>query len=117
MTMKFYDLSSYWEANPMAEPWELKVEFSSSKEQASEMADKLGLQADDFQDEMAMSGEHVSGQFLFHIGTHCDAPFHFGPECEGGKARTIDELPLEDFYGDGVIFDMRHKEPKKWDYG
>lgn len=110
--MRIYDLSSYWEANPMAEPWELKVEFSSSEEQAEQMANRLGLEVDDFPERMAMSGEHVSGEFLFHIGTHCDAPFHFGPTSEGKAARTIDELPLEDFYGDGVILDMRHKEPK-----
>ncbi|MEH7248609.1 cyclase family protein [Neobacillus niacini] len=110
--MKLIDLSVYWEANPMAEPWRLEVEFSSSSEQAELMAEKLGIRTDDFQDRMAMSGEHISGEFLFHIGTHVDAPFHFGPVCEGQRARTIDELPLEDFYGNGVILDMRHKEPR-----
>ncbi|MFS0823143.1 cyclase family protein [Bacillus sp. 1P02SD] len=110
--MKLYDLSSYWEANPMAEPWRLNVEFSSSEEQAELMAERLGLDTDDFQDRMAMSGEHVSGEFLFHVGTHVDAPFHFGPLCEGERAKTIDELPLDDFYGDGVVLDMRHKEPR-----
>ena len=110
--MKLYDLSSYWEANPMAEPWRLEVEFSSSEEQAEQMANKLGISADDFPNRLMMSGEHISGEFLFHVGTHCDAPFHFGPECEGKPARTIDELPLEDFIGNGVVFDMRHKAPR-----
>ncbi len=40
----------------MAEPWRLQVEFSGSEEQARQMADRLGLRADDFQDSMAMSG-------------------------------------------------------------
>jgi len=31
------------------------------------------------------------------------------PVAEGKKARTIDEMPLEWFYGDGVVLDMRHK--------
>ncbi len=53
----------------------------------------------------------MSGEFLFHIGTHCNAPFHFGPVCEDKRARTIDELPLEDCIGNGAILDMLHKEP------
>lgn len=110
--MKLYDLSSYWENNPMAEPWRLEVEFSSSTEQAEIMSKKLGLNVDDFEDGLSMSGEHVSGENIFHIGTHCDAPYHFGPTTAGKPARTIDELPLEDFIGNGVILDMRHKEPK-----
>ena len=41
-----------------------------------------------------------------HAGTHVDAPSHFGPTANGGKARTVDELPLEWFYGDGVLLDF-----------
>lgn len=110
--MKIYDLSVYWESNPMAEPWPPKVVFTASAEQAVELGNKLGIQPDDFQDGLALAGEHVSAEFIFHIGTHCDAPFHYGPTSAGQRARTIDELPLEDFYGDGVILDMRHKEPR-----
>ena len=44
-----------------------------------------------------------------HSGTHVDAPWHYTPTSEGRKARTIDEMPLEWFYGDGVVLDMRHK--------
>lgn len=44
-----------------------------------------------------------------HAGTHVDAPWHYSPVSEGKKARTIDEMPLEWFYGDGVVLDMRHK--------
>ena len=44
-----------------------------------------------------------------HTGTHVDAPWHYFPFSEGKKARTIDELPLEWFYGDGVVLDMRDK--------
>ena len=44
-----------------------------------------------------------------HAGTHVDAPWHYTPVSEGKKARTIDQMPLEWFYGDGVVLDMRHK--------
>ena len=48
---------------------------------------------------------------LTHSGTHVDAPFHYGPISEGAPAATIDELPLEWFFGDGVVLDLRHKQP------
>jgi len=41
-----------------------------------------------------------------HAGTHVDAPYHFGPAANGGRARTVDELPLEWFYADGVLLDF-----------
>lgn len=45
-------------------------------------------------------------EFFNHIGTHIDAPRHI---IQGGE--TIDELPLELFYGPGVVLDIP-KEPK-----
>ena len=44
-----------------------------------------------------------------HGTTHVDAPWHYAPTSEGRPARTIDRMPLEWFYGDGVVLDMRHK--------
>ena len=46
---------------------------------------------------------------ISHAGTHVDAPWHYSPISEGRKSRTIDEMPLEWFYSDGVLLDMRHK--------
>ena len=45
-----------------------------------------------------------------HSGTHLDAPWHFSPVVEGKRARTIDEVPLEWCYGDGVVVDVRHRK-------
>ena len=44
-----------------------------------------------------------------HAGTHVDAPWHYAPVAEGAPARTIDELPLEWFFSDGVVLDVRSK--------
>jgi kynurenine formamidase len=41
-----------------------------------------------------------------HAGTHMDAPYHFGPVVAGAPAKTIDAVPLEWCYGDGVILDF-----------
>ena len=43
-----------------------------------------------------------------HAATHIDAPIYCIPE-----GITADKIPLENFYGTGVIIDMRHKG--KWD--
>lgn len=45
-----------------------------------------------------------------HSVTHIDAPWHYGPKVNGVKAKTVDEIPLEWCYGDGVIIDMTHKK-------
>ena len=45
-----------------------------------------------------------------HSSTHIDAPWHYGPVVEGKKAKTIDEVPLEWLYGDGVVINMSHKK-------
>jgi kynurenine formamidase len=43
-----------------------------------------------------------------HSGTHLDAPWHYGPMSMGKPAKTIDQVPLEWCYGDGVILDLSH---------
>ncbi len=43
-----------------------------------------------------------------HMGSHVDAPFHYGSTCEGKPAKTIMEVPLEWCYGNGVRLDFTH---------
>jgi len=103
--MKLYDLSVYTEENPMAEPFPVSIVPHKHEDSAKTMAQRLGLEPSAFNDSMALTHEDFSGQF--HCGTHVDAPFHFGPICAGKPARTIDELPLDWFYQDGVRLDLR----------
>jgi len=45
-----------------------------------------------------------------HSGTHLDAPYHYHPTMDGGeRALTIDEIPLEWCFNNGVVLDFRHK--------
>jgi len=44
-----------------------------------------------------------------HSTTHLDAPWHYSPTTNGRKSKTIDEVPLEWCYGDGLVIDMKHK--------
>ncbi|MFC1593902.1 cyclase family protein [Candidatus Omnitrophota bacterium] len=45
-----------------------------------------------------------------HMGTHVDAPFHYGSNSEGKPSKYIDDLPLEWCYNDGVVLDFTHKK-------
>lgn len=41
-----------------------------------------------------------------HNSTHVDAPYHYNSRISGNPAATIDELPLERFFGPGVVLDF-----------
>jgi len=44
-----------------------------------------------------------------HNSTHVDAPYHYNSTIQGRPAQTIDELPLERFFGPGVVLDFTAK--------
>lgn len=107
--MRLIDLSVPYEANVFAEQFMPTITPVPHKVGASQLAERFGISADDFPDSMALGWEDVSG--ILHVGTHMDAPYHFGPYLNGEKSRTIDQMPLEWFYGDGVVIDVRHVQP------
>ena len=44
-----------------------------------------------------------------HCGTHLDAPWHYHPTMNQGEpSRTIDQMPLEWCFSDGVVVDFSH---------
>ena len=46
-----------------------------------------------------------------HSGTHLDAPYHYHPTMDNGKtALTIDDVPLDWCFQDGVVLDFASKE-------
>jgi arylformamidase len=51
---------------------------------------------------------HVIRQMSTHTGTHVDTPLHF---VAGGK--TVDQLPIDSFIGEGVVIDLSHKRAKE----
>jgi kynurenine formamidase len=67
----------------------------------------LGLSSLDFPDHIALAMEKCTA--LTHAGTHLDAPYHVTPSIQGKRAMTIDEVPLEWCFGDGVVLDLTHK--------
>lgn len=45
-----------------------------------------------------------------HLGTHVDAPWHYGSKCGDAPAKTIDQIPLTDLFCDAVVLDMSNKK-------
>lgn len=62
--------------------------------------------ADEIPDGEMLSLEIVNSSV--HMGSHVDAPFHYGSTCEGKPAKQIMDIPLEWCYGPGVVLDFTH---------
>lgn len=90
------------------EPEKATVRRIYHEEGARQAAEFFGLKASDFPDGLLWAnGEVTLGE---HTGTHLDAPIHYAPTSEGKSSRTIDEIPLEWCYGDGVVLDFHDRE-------
>ena len=98
--MQIIDLSVPLEATA-SDPEPVRVEYVDHHAGAEILGRKAGLTAQDFPDGMALSLERVA--LTSHSGTHIDAPAHYGPLCAGQTAKTIDQMPLEWFFGPAVV--------------
>ena len=104
--IKIIDLSVPTEESP-SEPLPVKVVHEGHEQSVEAMKKFFGCKEEDLPQGLAWANDSVT--MGAHAGTHVDAPWHYFPISEGKKARTIDELPLDWFYGDGVVLDMRQK--------
>jgi kynurenine formamidase len=83
------------------------IRYESHKEGCETVAKMIGLQPTDFDDGLALAAEFIT--LTTHSGTHVDAPYHYAPTSEGKPSRTIDEMPLEWFFQDGVVLNFSDK--------
>jgi kynurenine formamidase len=84
------------------------IEYLSHEQFAEGVLEKHGLQKSDLRDGHTASMERLT--LTSHATTHLDAPYHFGPTSGGKPAKTIDQVPLEWCYADGVVLDFHHKK-------
>jgi kynurenine formamidase len=49
-------------------------------------------------------------RFGTHNSTHVDAPWHYNSTTEGRRSQTIDELPLDWFFGPAVVIDATDRK-------
>ena len=106
--VKIIDLSLPLE-NFASEPYPPQISYYDHKSGARRLAKLAGVEPSDFPDGMGLASESVTA--TTHSGTHVDSPWHYGPMAEGRQSRTIDTIPLEWCYGNGVVLDMRSKAP------
>lgn len=108
--MKLVDLTKPIQYNKN-DPWYMKVKIKHKPHSKGRWLIRvLGLPFKLFPSGFGGWADDMIQQMGVHSTTHIDAPWHYGPTCEGKKAKTIDEIPLEWCYGEGVVIDMTHKE-------
>lgn len=104
--LRVIDLSALLE-NSTRKPSE-EIKYIGHEESVEIFAKPRGLTARDLPDGNYCAVENIS--LTTHTKTHMDAPWHYGPTSEGKPAKTIDEIPLEWCYGDGVVLDFSNKK-------
>ena len=109
--MKIIDLSKTIEYKK-EDPWFMRIKIKHKPHRKSKFLIRyfLGLKKRFFPPDWdGWADDKIVGMGV-HASTHIDAPWHYAPVVAGKKAKTIDEIPLEWLYGDGVVIDMSHKK-------
>lgn len=108
--MKLIDLARPLENTENADPPGLapKITYMAHDDTADQLLSFFpGVTRDELPGGEGWAVEQVT--LSTHNGTHLDAPYHFHSTMDGGKrAITIDEVPLEWCWGQGVKLDFRH---------
>ncbi|MEG0216876.1 MAG: cyclase family protein [Raoultibacter sp.] len=93
------------------------ISYETHEEHAGDGAAILGIPEEEFSAMAVGNNAHwklgaawETLEIVGHAGTHVDAPWHFFPTTADGteKALSVDELPLDWFFGDGVVIDLTH---------
>ena len=109
--MRLVDLSAPIRQSPPETPEVLRtdIEFSGHAEGAAMIERLLGVPASLLRDAEGWAVETFT-RFGTHNSTHVDAPWHYNSRIGDEPAQTIDALPLEWFFGPGVVLDMTAKD-------
>lgn len=103
------DLSVPLDAGP-SEPVPVEVQSLDHVGGGAHLAQLVGVPQDCLPDGLGWASERISA--MTHAGTHVDAPFHYAPRSGGRASRTIDEVPLDWFWGPGVCIPVEETEPE-----
>lgn len=108
--MPIIDLSTTISSSPETVPEALRtnIEYVNHAQGAEQIKQMMGIPPELLRDGEGWAVEQFTN-FGTHNSTHVDAPWHYNSTIQGKPARTIDELPLEWYFNDGVVFDMTTK--------
>lgn len=106
---RIIDLSFTIAPSPQDLPQFMRIDigYTDHAHGAGEFEELTGAPRRLLRNEEGPAGERLS--LGTHATTHVDAPWHYNSEIAGAPAATIDELPLEWFFGPGVVVDARGK--------
>ena len=96
--MELIDLSVTLEAGP-GNSVPVNIDYMSHDAGGAHLAQLVGIPQCCLSGGKAWASERISA--ITHSGTHIDAPFHYSPTTGVARSRTIDEMPLEWFWGPG----------------
>jgi kynurenine formamidase len=107
---KIIDLSKTIQYNA-GDPWFMKIKIKHKPHTKSYWLIRLfiGLPKHLFPGTFRGWADDTIKHMGVHATTHIDAPWHYGPEVDGKRAKTVDEIPLEWCYGDGIVINVSHK--------
>ena len=106
--VQIIDLSVPIQQTPPGSPLKVEIEYIDHKEGANIFGPVFGLREGDYPEGNFSAVEKLT--LTTHSGTHLDAPWHYWPTSEGKPSRTIDQIPLEWCFSDGVVLDVTHKK-------
>jgi hypothetical protein len=107
--MQIIDLTKPIQYN-QSDPWFMKVRIKHKPHRRARWLIRfLGLPFRLFPKDFVGWADDTIKKMGVHATTHLDAPWHYAPLSEGKRAKTIDEIPLDWCFGDGLVIDMKHK--------
>ncbi|MHC1743349.1 MAG: cyclase family protein [Syntrophobacteraceae bacterium] len=107
---RIIDLSIAIEAGLPSDPPQMipEIEYWDHRRGAEHMKTFFpGAEEEDLPSGLGWAIEFV--RLSTHSGTHLDAPWHYHPTANREAARTIDQIPLEWCFSDGVVLNFSDK--------
>jgi len=110
LVARIIDLTKPVQYNP-GDPWFMRVRIRHKPHNRAKWLIRLmGLPFRLFPPGFKGWADDTITKMGVHSTTHIDAPWHYGPTTDGKPSPTIDQIPLEICYGDGIVVNMSHKE-------
>ncbi len=109
--MRIVDLSAPIRPSPEGVPEFFKTEivYHGHAEGAAQIEALFGVPRSLLKDGEGWATETIT-RLGTHDATHVDAPYHYNSRIQGEPAATVDQLPLEWFFSDGVVLDFTGRE-------
>ncbi|HEY0049807.1 MAG TPA: cyclase family protein [Pyrinomonadaceae bacterium] len=85
----------------------VEIQYMDHRFGGAHLAQLVNIEQESLCDGLGWASERVTA--ITHSGTHVDSPFHYSPVCAGEPSRTIDEMPLDWFWGAGVCITVDDK--------